>query len=141
MASKRSPVEFSRPEAPCNPRFFKTGYFAKQAGDAGITDDELCKAGAELEKGQGDALGGGVWKKRLDKNRYRSIVITKAGVHWIFVFLFAKKDRGNISSIELVRFKKLSKDYSKASAAHIDDLLIGGRLEEICHESESQEGQ
>jgi hypothetical protein len=106
-----------------------------------MTDDELCKAGAELEKGQGDALGGGVWKKRLDKNRYRSIVVTKAGTYWIFVVLFAKNDRANISSTELVRFKKLSKDYSKASAAHIDDLLIGGRLKEICHESESQEGQ
>jgi len=140
MASKRSPVETSRPEAQRNPRFFKTGYFAKQAGDAGITDDELCQAGGELEKGQGDALGGGVWKKRLDKNRHRSIVITKAGMFWIFVILFAKKDRGNISSKELAGFKKLAKYYSKTSAAQMDVLLAVGELKEICHESKSQEG-
>ena len=47
-------------------RVFKTPYFAKQAKDAGISDRELCDATTELRKGQGDPLGGGVWKKRLD---------------------------------------------------------------------------
>ncbi len=85
-------------------------------------------------------MGGGVWKKRLDKNRYRSIVITKVGTHWIFAFLFAKKDRGNISTKELAGFKKLAKYYSTTSAAQMDVLLAVGELKEICDESKSQEG-
>lgn len=35
------------------------------AEKAVITSVDLCKAGKALAKGQGDNLGGGVWKKRL----------------------------------------------------------------------------
>lgn len=40
---------------------------------------------------QADDLGGGVFKKRLNKNMHRSIVQTKGGRHWIFAYLAAKK--------------------------------------------------
>jgi hypothetical protein len=58
-------------------RVFKTSHFGRQAKDAGISDGALCDAAAELQKGQGNRLGGGVWKKRLDKNRQRAIVLSK----------------------------------------------------------------
>ena len=38
--------------------------------------------------GQGDSLGGGVWKKRLDKNRKRAIVLTKVDRFWVYVLPF-----------------------------------------------------
>lgn len=79
-------------------RVFKTKHFAKTAKAAGIDDAELCEAVSELEKSQGDDLGAGVWKKRLGLNRYRSILISKTSSYWIFVYLFAKKDRENIDS-------------------------------------------
>lgn len=110
-------------------RAFKTAYFAKQAEDSNIKDNELCEAAAELQAGQGDALGGGVWKKRLDRNRRRAIVLTKADRFWVYVYLFAKNDRENITQKELKAFKKLSRDYQLAD---IERMLKNGDLHEIC---------
>lgn len=60
-------------------RTFKTAWFAKAAGKARISDDELCEAIREVMKGQVDDLGGGVFKKRLNKNMHRSIILAKFG--------------------------------------------------------------
>ena len=116
-------------------RVFKTPYFAKQAKVAGIGDRELCDSATELRKGQGDPLGGGVWKKRLDKNRQRAIVLSKVGGFWVYVYLFAKKDRENIAPKELKAFKKLSGDYQTAD---VGQMLKNGDLHEIC--KDEQEG-
>jgi hypothetical protein len=118
------------------PRVFETRHFAKLAEDAEIHVDELCKSAGELAKGQGDSLGGMVWKKRLDKNRHRSIVIAKADTLWIFVFLFAKSDRDNINRKELAGFKKLARDYGAMSAGTLHAMLRDGDLREICHDRE-----
>lgn len=72
-----------------------------------------------------------MWKKRLDKNRQRSIVLAKAGDFWIFVYLFAKKDRENITARELTGFKKLAKDYGALGDAKLAAMLKNGDLEEI----------
>lgn len=85
--------------------------------------------------GQADDLGGGVYKKRLNENLHRSIIVAKAGRHWIFAYLYAKKDRENIASDELVAFKKLAKDYSSATDTYIADQLQGNDLVEICHDN------
>lgn len=113
-------------------RAFKTAYFARQAKAARVSDGQLCETIEELRRGQGDSLGAGVWKKRMDSNRRRAIVINKAGAFWVFVFLFAKKDQENITHKELEAFKKLSKDYRSAD---IERLIEYGEVEEICHES------
>ena len=110
-------------------RVFKTPYFRKQAKEAGISDSELCDAAEKLKKGQGDSLGGGVWKKRLDKNRHRAIVLVKTDAFWVYVYLFAKKDRENITPKELIAFRKLSGDYQSAD---IERMLENGDLHEIC---------
>jgi hypothetical protein len=116
-------------------RVFKTPYFAKQAKDAGISERELCDAATELRNGQGDRLGGSVWKKRLDKNRQRAIVLTKPGGFWVYVYLFAKKDRENITPKELRAFKKLSGDYQ---AADVGQMLKNGDLHEICKDGKKR---
>jgi hypothetical protein len=72
-------------------RAFKTAWFAKAARKNRISDHELCEAMREVMSGQADDLGGGVFKKRLNKNMHRSIVLAKGGRHWIFAYLFAKK--------------------------------------------------
>ena len=110
-------------------RAFTTTYFARQARDAGIGNSELCEALAQLQAGRGDALGGGVWKKRLDKNRHRAILVANAGAFWVYVYLFAKKDRENITPKELKGFKKLSGNYRSAD---IELMLKNGDLHEIC---------
>ena len=80
--------------ADAEPRSFKTAWFAKEARKARIADAELCEAIQAAMMGQADDLGGGVFKKRLDRNRHRSVILAKGGRYWIDQYLFAKKDRG-----------------------------------------------
>ena len=117
------------------PRVFKTGWFSKHAAKIGIKDAELCEVAQELMQGLWDAdLGGNVYKKRLNENRHRSIVITKTASYQIFTYLLAKADRDNISSDELKAFKKLAKDYSILSNEVIDIQVTNKDLLEICND-------
>ncbi len=120
-------------------RIFKTAWFNKHAKKVGIQDMELCEAAKELMQGIWDAdLGGNVYKKRLNENRHRSILLTKTGAYWIFTYLFSKADRENISKDELSAFKKLSKDYSKLSTEQLNIQLQNEDLVEICHEHKTK---
>ena len=92
-------------DATATARAFKTAWFAKAARKARISDDELCEAIQEVMKGQADDLGGGVFKKRLNKNMHRSIILAKFGSYWLHQYLFAKKDRANIDDDELREFR------------------------------------
>lgn len=115
-------------------RTFKTARFAKAARKALIDDAELCRAIAEVRKGQADDLGGGVFKKRLDKNRSRSIILAKGRAHWFYEYLFAKKDRDNIDDKELAAFRKLARTYERLDDQQLDRLLKEGDFTEICHD-------
>jgi hypothetical protein len=117
-------------------RTFKTAWFAKAARKARIADDELCEAIEEAMKGQADDLGGGVFKKRLNKNRHRSIILAKGGRYWIYEYLFAKKDRANIDDDELEDFRILAKSYATLTENQIAQLLKEKDLMELCHGDE-----
>ena len=112
-------------------RIFKTAWFTKAAKKSRITDEELCAAIRQVMQGQADDLGGGVFKKRLKDNRQRSIIIAKGGKYWIYVYLFAKKDRDNIGIDELAEFKKLATLYSRQTDAIIEAEIKNGDLLEI----------
>ncbi len=92
-------------------RVFRTAWFSKASAKAHIPDSELCAAIRQVMLGQCDDLGGGVFKKRLDRNRARSIILAKGGKLWVYEYLFAKKDRANIENDELIQFRKLAKVY------------------------------
>jgi hypothetical protein len=121
------------PAAQAKPRAFKTAWFAKVARKARITDKDLCDALKEVQQGQADPLGGGVYKKRLDKNRHRSIILAKGGRHWVYQYLFAKKDRANIDDAELNAFRALAERYEALTTAQITSLLGNKDFKEICH--------
>ncbi|EJM23240.1 hypothetical protein PMI22_01240 [Pseudomonas sp. GM21] len=114
-------------------RVFKTKGFAATAKKADIPDTELCEAMQEVAKGQGVDLGGGVWKKRLNENRHRSIILAKGGDYWVYQFLFAKSDLDNIGKKELAAFKKLAKAYEALSNEQIKLLLKQKEFMEICN--------
>src|SRR3954465_12690964 len=114
-------------------RTFKTAWFAKAARKACISDAALCKAITQIDQGQADDLGGGVFKKRLNDNMHRSIVLAKSGEFWVFVYLFAKKDRANIEDDELVEFRRLADLYRRKSRLDLEAELKIGVLLEICH--------
>jgi hypothetical protein len=113
-------------------RTFKTAWFAKAARKALIDDEELCEAIAEVRKGQADDLGGGVFKKRLDRNRHRSIIVAKGRRYWVYAYLFAKTDRANIEGDELKAFRKLADLYAAKTDIEIGKELETKELVEIC---------
>ncbi|MNG22635.1 hypothetical protein D3C84_1071440 [compost metagenome] len=85
-------------------------------------------------KGQVESLGGGVWRKRLNANRHRSIVVAKGGRYWIYQLLFAKKDRSNISFAELTELRGLAKVYGVMTDMQVQHLLDTEEFVEIHHE-------
>ena len=117
-------------------RAFKTEWFSKAAQKAFISDADLCKAIEQVRLGQCDDLGGGVLKKRLNKNMLRSIIVAKGGKYWIYAYLFAKKDRENIDPKELEGFRELADLYEKKTDKEIAKELGIRVLVEICHGKE-----
>ncbi len=63
-------------------RVLKTKWFTKAAKSHSIKDSELCQAIEAVAQGKADDLGGGVYKKRLNQNRDRAIILAKGGVNW-----------------------------------------------------------
>jgi hypothetical protein len=82
--------------------------------------------------GQAEELGGGVFKKRLGRNRYRSIILARAGHYWVYEYLFAKQDRANIAEDELAGFRRLVKAYAGLTAHQVNRLIRENDWKEIC---------
>ncbi|WLI77933.1 type II toxin-antitoxin system RelE/ParE family toxin [Kosakonia sp. H02] len=116
-------------------RIFKTKWFAKAAQKHGIRDSELRRAIDEMMQGQADNLGGGVYKKRLNQNRDRAIVLAKGGSHGFYTFLYAKQDMANIDDSELAAFRELAKHYAYLSEKAILMLISNKELVEITHDN------
>jgi hypothetical protein len=118
-------------------RTFKTAWFAKAARKVHLTDEELCSAIQQLILGQADNLGGGVFKKRLGKNQYRSIILARAGHFWVYEYLFAKQDRANIEDDELAGFRRLVKAYAGLTTQQVNQLLRNRNWMEICNDGQT----
>ena len=88
--------------------------------------------------GQAVDWGGGVYKKKLNKNQHRSIILAKGGNHWVYQYLFAKKDRDNIDNAELSMFRMLAKGYEGLTKSQLSKLIAGKLLVEICHDYEKK---
>lgn len=86
--------------------------------------------------GHADDLGGGVFKKRLNDNMHRSIVLAKGGRIWAYQYLFAKKDRDNIEHDELAAFRLLAKGYAGLTDLQVSALVSGKHFVEICHDDD-----
>ena len=117
---------------PTRPRAFKSAWFSKAARKAKISNSVLCKAIAQVMAGQANDLGGGVYKKRLSNNQYRSIILARAGSFWIYEFLFAKQDKANLEDFELKSFRNLAKVYQAMSDEGMALEIGDGSLVEIC---------
>lgn len=117
---------------------FKTAWFSKAAGKARIKDEELRTAIRQVMRGQAVNLGGGVFKKRLDKNRSRAIILDKSGQYWVFEYLFAKKNLDNIDDSELSKFRKLARTYESLSNTQVEQLIRNQDWLEICYAPEDK---
>lgn len=113
-------------------RAFKTAWFAKAARKVRISDAALCKAIVQVMAGQADDLGGGVFKKRLADNQYRSIILARGGNFWVYEYLFAKQDRANIDEDELKAFRQVAKQYGAMTREQAEAQVSDGHWIEIC---------
>jgi hypothetical protein len=103
-----------------------------------MRDEELCAAIQQVVLGQVADLGGGVFKKRLRKNQYRSIILPRAGHHWVYEYLFAKHGAGQIEDDELADFRKLVKAYAGLTTHQVNQLIREGDWKEICDGNQTQ---
>jgi hypothetical protein len=117
---------------------FKTAWFAKTERKALIADAELCAAIRQVMLGQADDLGGGVFKKRLGRNHYRSIIVARGGRYWVYAYLFAKKDRANIEDKDLANLRAFAAIFARKTDAEIGLELQLEELLEICHDDEAE---
>ena len=78
-----------------------------------------------------------MYKKRLNKNRHRSIILAKGRRYWVYAYLFAKKDRANIDEDELKAFRKLADLYGAKTDVEIEKELKAKELVEICNDRDA----
>lgn len=104
----------------------------REAKAHAIKDEALCQAIEATLQGQADDLGGGVFKKCLNQNRDRAIILAKGGNHWFYTFLYAKQDMTNITANELAGFRELAKHYARLTDDNITALIKSKELVEVC---------
>ena len=119
-------------------RIFKNTWFTRFAKREKISDDALCKAIAEAERGVVAAdLGGHVIKQRVSRpgqgksGGYRTIVIFQQNDKSFFVYGFAKSDRANIDKAELEAFRQAAVHLLTLDEEQLETLLENGALTEV----------
>jgi len=121
-------------------RVFKTKTFSRWARKI-ISDDALCQAAREIERGLFEAdLGGGLCKKRValpgqgKSGSSRTLVAKK---HKDAIFFLAGREKNqpgaDFSDQEVEATKIIATGLQAADAAKIDQLLAAEILKEICN--------
>ena len=64
----------------------------------------------------------------------RTLVATRQGTRWFFVFGFEKSDRANISDVELEGLQNLASDLLARNGRQLDEAVAAEALTEICHD-------
>ncbi|MEO6191775.1 MAG: type II toxin-antitoxin system RelE/ParE family toxin [Thermoanaerobaculia bacterium] len=122
-------------------RVFKTRHFSRWMRKTDLTEEALCLAISEMEKGLIDAeLGGGVVKKRVPlpgrgkSGSTRTLLATNKGSRWFFVFGFEKNERANVSVRESAALKAIAADLLKLTSEELESQVASDALQEICHD-------
>lgn len=126
-------------------RVFKTRTFNRWLRKSGLSDDDLCEAATEMERGLVDAdLGGHVVKKRValpgrgKRGSTRTLVGTNYKDRWFFLFGFGKGERENITMDELVALREMAGSLLELNDAQIMAFIGDGSLLEVCNGNETQ---
>jgi hypothetical protein len=116
----------------------KTKAFAKWQGGESVTNQDLCDAVVEMEKGLVDAsLGKKVFKKRVARagggksSGFRTLVAAKSGSRYVFMYGFAKNERDNIGDVELKALQKAAGILMTMDATAWNLAVKGGSLIEV----------
>lgn len=121
-----------------NLQVFATKTFARWMRKNKVAQEDLLDATKEMVSGLIDAdLGGYVLKKRLalrgreKSSGARTIVATKFGVRWFFLFGFDKNERSNIDSHELKSLQQLALTLLSFDTTQLATALSDGQLIEL----------
>ena len=121
-------------------RIFKTRAFVTAFKKVDIADTLLVTAVQELSQGLHDGdLGGGLYKKRLaiggkgKRGSVRTLVATRAGERWFYLYGFKKNERADITPREQAALKALAKDLLGLSQEELQVALRDGAILEIGH--------
>lgn len=121
-----------------NLQVFATKTFARWMRKNKVAQEDLLDATKEMVSGLIDAdLGGYVLKKRLalrgrgKSSGARTIVATKFGVRWFFLFGFDKNERSNIDSDELKSLQQLALTLLSFDTTQLATALSDGQLIEL----------
>ena len=123
---------------------FKTKWLARFAKHEGIADASLHEAIARAKRGLVDAdLGGGLIKQRVarrGKGRsggYRMLIAYRLMNRAVFLYGFAKNERDNISSDELLTAREIASSWLAADAKQIAHALAEGELQEVPNDEDA----
>lgn len=118
---------------------YKTKVFHKWAAREGLTDSALQAVVDELVQGIGDALGGGVYKKRValpgrgKRSGARTLLAFRKDGNVFFMYGFAKNQQANIKDNELKALRLLAKQLLGYNKKALSKAVKTGELIEVCN--------
>ncbi|WP_425515142.1 type II toxin-antitoxin system RelE/ParE family toxin [Microvirga arsenatis] len=101
-----------------------------------MSDEDLCEAIARAEKGHIDAeVGKFLIKQRMGRSGdYRAVIVYKRGDRAVFLHIFPKSRKANLSSYEKTVFRDAAKVLANLADVHIPALTNTGEWIEIDYE-------
>ncbi len=124
------------------PRVLKRRDFARWQASEKLSDEVLCKAVLEMERGLIDAdLGGYLYKKRISRpgagksGGYRTLLAARIGKRYVFLHGFPKSDKPNIRQDEIQALRFAGKVFLELSnEALFKALQCGASLVVQCEQ-------
>ncbi len=124
------------------PGVFRTRTFTRWLRKAALTDAALLIAVAEMQQGLIDAdLGGHLVKKRValpgqgKRGGARTIVATKRGAHWFFLYGFEKNERANVDKDELKALQEVAKVLLEFDDQQLAVAVVAGEIMELSNDN------
>lgn len=118
--------------------FYLTKEFARLARRSHLPDKSLIEAIDRAEEGMVDAeLGGGLIKQRVarpGKGRsggFRTIIVYRRATRAIFLHMFAKNEKANLSEVELAELKEIAKPLMRLGDEQLRKLAASREWREI----------
>ena len=119
-------------------RVFKLKDFSKRAARAEISEADLCEAVERAERGQIDApIGKFLIKQRIARQNqdrakgFRTIIVHKARNMAVFMHMFPKTRRANLTDHEERAFRLAAKQISELGEKPIEALVESGEWIEV----------
>jgi hypothetical protein len=117
---------------------FQTRLFSRWARKQGLSESMLCEAVREISVGLYEAdLGGNLLKKRIARpgqgksGGFRTVVATRDGGRYFFLYGFAKNERSDIDKEESAALRALAKTLLNMPAAALVRAQEAGELMQV----------